>query len=215
MKQTTTSAKGKIFEIPDYTPEQRKEMLKPYAQKIGELVVIWNTLHDRLSHIFSHVLKASDRDKMAIAVWHSTENDYLQRKMLRAAAANATELKENERKAIVWLLNKIDESLRHSRNDAIHAPWILMSGIVDDQLKSWYAADLFSLNPHVKPLKWKDMLEELKDYEEFAGCLASYAGQLRRALNNPARYAWPDKPKLPHAHRTKSPKGFPHKNNAK
>ncbi len=146
MQKIITSAKGKQFEIPDYTPKQLKVMFRPYAEQIGFLVANWNTLHEHLPHVFSIILKTSDRDEMAMAIWHSTDSDFLQRKMLRSVVKNAKIAKE-KRDAILWIIDKIDESLRHRRNDAIHAPWIFMTGIVNDALSSWFAADLFSLNP--------------------------------------------------------------------
>lgn len=45
------------------------------------------------------------------AAWHAVENDYVQRKMLRAIVDKSTSLTDEQRAGILYVLNHIDESL--------------------------------------------------------------------------------------------------------
>jgi hypothetical protein len=113
------------------TEKQLKKAFKPYGINLGELVFIWNDLHHTLSSLFELVVKSPSR-KMGVSIWYSTDNDYAQRKKLRAAAQRATQFSESQRGDIVWMIDRIDDTLRHNRNDAIHAPLTFLQSLSDE-----------------------------------------------------------------------------------
>src|SRR5579862_6821487 len=65
----------------------------PYATAIGQLLLAWNDLHERLSSLFVMALGAGWVSR-PLAVWHSTRADHSKRQMLRAALA---ELSDSEK----------------------------------------------------------------------------------------------------------------------
>src|SRR5215813_10376154 len=102
-----TTADGKRFELKELTEGQRRRVFRPYALDIGYLVYSWNRLHDVLSVLFALVVQSTS-PKLAGAIWHSTDNDFSQRKMLRAAVETADHLADSQKKDILTVLNKID-----------------------------------------------------------------------------------------------------------
>jgi len=199
---------GTRHELKPVTAEEMLQVFQPYGAKLGFLVFIWNRLHDRLSQIFNIVVASPAKD-LGYGIWYSTDSDFAQRKMLRSAveiAKKESALTDRQAKDIMWILNHIDESLRHKRNDALHAPLGFTRGIVDKALSIWVEADWFSQNPRAKALRGKNLLTELDDYSNLATVLADFAAAIYGSLRSPAAHAWPDKPKLPHAHRKKNRK---------
>ena len=186
--------------------EYRKAM-RPYATAIGLLVISWNSLHRNLARLFEAILRCPAK-KMAMGVWYSTDSDYAQRKMLRAAVETAAHLSEAQKKSIVWTLNQIDDSLRHNRNDVIHAPLATIEGTADDPaaLVLTLMPDPESPSPRAISL-WKKtgstgLRKYLREQKALAHVLAVYTAKMCTAISNPANHAWPDKPKLQHAHRS-------------
>ena len=181
-----------------------KAAFRPYGLAIGEIVLHWNLLHDNLSQLFSTVT-GSPHAGLASAVWYSTDNDYQQRKMLRAATEKSARLTPLQRKDVLWLLNEIDDPLRHQRNDAIHAPLAALLG----DTKISIIASFASRNPRARSL-WRrsnvNLLPHLREQAKWTDILADYSLALVRSLHDDA-VPWPEKPRQPHAHRTKSRKG--------
>jgi hypothetical protein len=190
---------GKRYEVPERTPEELREIFRPCGTELGSLVYSWNRLHETLSALFEAIVK-SETPQLPLAIWHSTDNDSAQRKMLRAATEAAIHLPGNVKDRIVWILNTIDDPLRFKRNDALHAPLAFITGVVNDAVTTWVHADVFSASPRAKALREKNLIKEFKEYAEMAIMLAEHSGHLLKAIGDPT-YALPGKPSLPHAHR--------------
>src|SRR5436190_13627020 len=60
---------------------------------------------------------------------------------------------------VLWVLDQIDKKLRHQRNNALHAPLIIVTGVFDGAVRSWVEAHFNSLNPRAKPLRGKDLIQ--------------------------------------------------------
>jgi hypothetical protein len=129
---------------------ESRRLFKRYGTHIGYLAITWNRLHDNLSKIFVQVLK-SPSPKIASAVWFSTNSDFSQREMLRVAVPRASHLSTQQRESILWLLCQVEETLRYQRNDAIHAPLVLVKQLAKDAVAT-IQADMNSESPRVRNL---------------------------------------------------------------
>jgi hypothetical protein len=205
---------GKKHRARPPTNRQIETSLRPYALELGYLAIAWNELHDQLSHLFGSILKAQG-DLAAKAIWHATENDFVQRKMLRAliladgrSSLQPKVLSAKQAEDILWILNQIDEKLRHKRNNAIHAPMNVVQGVVDGKLTFWVEARFDPINPRSRPLRGKELISEFQDYTADADMLASYAYRIWMALRLPTGIGgptpWPDRPPSPRPHKMKS-----------
>ena len=183
-------------------PKVVRKMFRSYGTDIGHLAIAWNTLHETLSQLFEVVLR-SRSPKIGAAIWYSTDSDFSQRKMLRSATEHARHLTARQRSDILGMLDKIDNTLRHQRNNAMHAPLVLILSSPE----SWIEADPDSESPRAKALRGKDIRKEFRLCRDLAGVLSKYAHEMHRALTWPARYSWPEKPPLPHANQKKSRRG--------
>lgn len=206
---TITTGEGKRYSFKMLSPKASKTVLRPYSVQLGQLATAWNWLHHNLSSLFWLILRARN-EHFAQVIWHSTDSDFVQRKMLRAiiemdqkSMPIQRRLKPDQAKAIIYILNEIDNNLRHKRNNAVHAPLMVLTGVRDDGVKSWVEAHFNPLNPRAKPLRDKDLIQEFKDYTAHAEMLNRYAVQIWNALNYPGRFPWPDKPPVPQAHKKK------------
>jgi hypothetical protein len=193
------------------TKEELREAFAPYGESIGYLVYAWNELHDRLCQMFTLIVQSAS-PQLAAAIWYSTDSDYAQRKMLRAAVEKTTRLQNKQRADVLWVLSKIDETLRHGRNDAIHAPLAIYHTMSNDS--QTYRLDVnpnyFSDSPKVWSLHGKGNIKrEFDELSALADALSGYVGAIGLAIFQPELEPWPDKPSLPRAHRTKSRKESP------
>lgn len=170
------------------TPEERRKAIEPHVSAIGELVCSWNHLQEELAHLFWRVSKIPDGD-IAFTIWHSTPNDHAQRSMLRAAARVSLAANEKVLGAVTWLLDRIDNSLRHKRNDAVHAPLILAVGSGGITVIPRDCTN----NPRAASLEGKDIMKELIWYRETADALQHYCWQLNFVLTSP-QLPFPEKP---------------------
>jgi hypothetical protein len=64
-------------------------------------------------------------------------------------------------------------------------------------------ATLNPQNPRALPLQGKNLVEEFKTYAELTGVLSDYAARIANSLKYPGRFPWPEKPRLPQAHKKK------------
>ena len=192
--------------------------MRPYLAELGRLANAWNHLHHNLSSLFSLILRCPNA-YVGQALWHSLESDVLQRKMLRSlitaddlplpAAISHHQYKplltKFQAHEILYVLNEIDNNLRHKRNNAIHAPLILMSGINNKGVRSWAEAHFNTQNPRAKPLLGKDLIDEFRRYSEDLERLSTYANEMWLALNPfySPRHSWPERPPSPQAHKKK------------
>jgi len=191
------------------TPSATKTILRPYSVELGHLAAAWNQLHHNLSSLFTLILRSQNND-FSQAIWHATESDFTQRKMLRAIVETDKRLLPLRRhrvlsaaqaEEVLWVLDQIDKKLRHQRNNALHAPLIIVTGVFDGAVRSWVEAHFNSLNPRAKPLRGKDLIQEFRDYTEHTGVLLRYTTQIWNALSFPEQISWPDRPPLPQAHK--------------
>jgi hypothetical protein len=140
------TADGKEYPVKQPTPRQAKAVLRPYAVELGYLAATWNQLHHNLSSLFTLLLK-SKNERFAQVIWHATDSDFTQRKMLRAIIETdkkllpmARTLQPTHAAEILWILDQIDEKLRHKRNNALHAPPMVVTGVLDGRVRSWVEA---------------------------------------------------------------------------
>lgn len=193
-----------VLRFGNLTQEKRDELLQPYEIETGRLVWTWNHLQDSLSRLFWRTTGVSN-GALAYAIWHSTPSDLAQRKMLRAAAKVRYSAADDTAalEAIEWVLNKIDSSLVHNRNDAIHAPLIIeMTTEGNTRIKPHDMTN----NPRAASLEGKEILTEIIRYRETADVLRRYCNALFTALRPPRTGPLPERPVLPHAQHTKTSK---------
>jgi hypothetical protein len=201
---------GVNYPVQEMGPRTVRAALRPYALELGYLVAAWNTLHHNLSALFALILQPKNNET-AQAIWRSTENDFAQRKMLRAAididqniSKSKHALSSVQAQEILWLLNQIDETLRHKRNNAIHAPLMIFKGFYDGGRKTWVEAHFNDQNPRAKPLRDKDLIGEFRGYTDHTETLSRYATAIWYAIAAPGKHPWPERPLLPQAHKTKA-----------
>lgn len=105
--------------------EYEDEKLREVATDVGLVAMEWNSIHRRLSKIFSKVTGLSY--EVAFAIWNSIPNDKYQRDILKGAANEVYKDQEHNkiRKKINRLLDKIDK-IQNDRNSSIHAPFALL-----------------------------------------------------------------------------------------
>jgi hypothetical protein len=210
------SSDGKTYPYKAPSAREIKAAFRPFAHELGYLAVVWNQLHDNLLSVFIEVLAPSD-EFAAKALWYSSDSDFQQRKMLRALLDLDTQnlflrntvlprepkLQSFQREAIFWILNQIEKPLRHQRNNALHAPLMLMRGVADGAVIHWVEATLNPQNPRAVPLQGKNLVDEFKSYAELTRVLSDYASRIANSLRTPGRFPWPEKPPLPQAHKKK------------
>lgn len=201
---------GQRHPVRPLTRSRHRTIFRPYSTEIGHLATSWNQLHHNLSSIFTVILSAKHY-KYAEAIWYSTDSDFAQRKMLRSLIQvdqgllpYKRYLKPQQAEAILWILNQIDQKLRHDRNNAMHAPLVILTSIRDGGIHNSVEAHFSALNPRTKSLRGKDLLQEFREYAAHARMLARYSYEVWAGLGAPFwRASWPKKPKLPQAHRKK------------
>lgn len=201
---------GRRHPVKLLTPSRHKAIYRPYSAEIGHLATSWNQLHHYLSAVFATILRAGHQ-YYALAVWYSTDNDFAQRKMLRSVIQIDEGLEPAQRflkpyqsKDLLWLLNQIDDKLRHDRNNAMHAPLVTMAGLKDGRVRYRVEAIFSALNPRARSLHGKNLLQEFRVYAAHAKGLAHYASQIYLTLRTSDElHPWPDKPRSPQAHNKK------------
>jgi hypothetical protein len=183
--------------------------LRPYAVELGFLATAWNQLQQNLSSLFAELLEAKHHH-FALAIWHATDSDFTQRKMLHALIVAEEKMSRYQRtlssvqiEGLLWLLDQIDNKLRFKRNDALHAPLMVVRGVRNDAVRTWVETHFSPLNPRARPLRDKDLIQEFRDYTAHARVLAKYANDVWYALRFPEQRPWPDKPPLPQAYKNK------------
>jgi len=187
---------------------QLRRAFRPYAISLGELAFSWNSLHSHLADLFELVVKSPSR-RMGVSIWYSSDSDYAQRKMLRAAIEAASQFTAQQRADIRWVLDRIDEALRHSRNDAVHSPLTFIQSL--DDISIIRVIPDMSDNPRARSLwakarSFEDLNVLFKEAKALADVLDDYVTGIFRAILNPSERSWPTRPKLPNAHRKKGGK---------
>lgn len=169
--------------------------LQPYFLALGKVAHSWNHLHEELGKVFCAVTGLPLH--LGMGVWHKLKSDRSQRDILegaiqsRAVEDEWAENNPNALKGVTDLLHQV-QSLANKRNDAIHAPCLVISGIMYD---FEIAPMTFFGNKLAKNLHGKDILKEFEWYEKTADVLRDHAWRVRFALDSHG--PWPNKPQLP------------------
>jgi hypothetical protein len=182
---------------------------KPYVVAIGELILAWNDLHERLATLFAQAM-VNAKVKQSLAVWHNTRADMAKRKLLKAAIKNLaeTELKNRPKviKEIEWILEKAD-GLEGIRDDSAHVPLHATPLTILDWDNILAVRNIFDLKviPNIafgntKAIRLSGGAENLLSYFRYAKkrilILRDYAIAIDTAWMNP-QMPWPDRPPLP------------------
>jgi hypothetical protein len=175
---------------------------KPYVVAIGELILAWNDLHERLATLFAQAMVGSNV-KQSFGVWHKTRADNAKRNLLSAAITNLPdhELKKrpNVVKEIAWILEVADK-LEGLRDDSAHGPLTSTFGILERAFglsKPIVTPNTYFGNPRALRLnKNADILRDFKYAKRRILILRDYAIAIDTAWLN-AHIPWPDRPELP------------------
>lgn len=189
--------RGWSYTGPRYTEQQ----MVPYAVALGQLVLSWNDLHERLASLFWTTMGGGWIDR-PIAVWNSVNFDRARRGLLRAAVGSAAR-EQAEHPSLVddvkWLLDRCDE-LEEARNNAVHSPLLLVRIGIDHTraaaTRSRAVPDVLLRNPRALKLQQKDLLSEFRRVRASVLVLRDFAVRIDRALTADGA-VWPRRPTLP------------------
>jgi hypothetical protein len=162
-----------------------------YLLALGKVAHSWNLLHEALAQIFATLSNSDDR--VAFAIWYSTNSDRAQREMLRSTLEiRKPELKQpNAYDDLKWLLDKSD-GLSMDRNIAIHAPCsIAIAGHKLEMMSSF-----FNGHPLAAKLVGKNILAHFAWYEARSDTLLIFARKIYPSLSS-GGHSWPERPVLP------------------
>lgn len=101
---------ARTITIPD------EDAYRTHTARIGEIVYLWNALHDNLFMTFLNLF-GLDEYETAHGVWHAVQSDKVQREMLKNAAT--ARLKPRLRRLVHWVCKR-QEKLSCYRNDFVH-----------------------------------------------------------------------------------------------
>jgi hypothetical protein len=189
-----------------------EKQFQPYVKAIGQLLLAWNDLHERLSALFVMSMGGGWVDR-PLAIWHSVRNDYGKRNLLRSAILKLEDGQKAERphlvSEILWILDSANE-LEGFRDDSVHTPLHFsfediyavrdlyeLTDMTKLSSKRVYTDTVFQ-NPRAVRLdqKNKDLLIEYRYARERTLVLRDYAIALDYAWSG-ARIPWPGRPSLP------------------
>jgi hypothetical protein len=183
---------------------QVRDGCSPYLQELALVVIAWNELHVELSQLFC-VVAGFPNMVTGLQIWHSTENDRAQRKLLRESLSGGLQhlrrvkekgekFSDGARKDIEFILNKVD-SMSDARNNAIHSPYLFA---IEGRAITMQPFDFFG-SPRAKKLSGKDLLVEFRRQTETATVLSAFAQSVRLGLYLDPDPGWPRRPTLPAA----------------
>jgi hypothetical protein len=203
-------------------PRFTESHFEPYAKAIGQLLLAWNDLHERLATLFVSAMGGGWVDR-PLAVWHGNRADGGKRAMLKAAISNLTESETNSRPKLVaeiaWILD-VAQQLEGIRDDSAHTPLhagtynILTSDnlLTVGNILSFGTTQIFPdtvfKNPRAMRLDQgnKNLLGEFRYARERITILRDYAIAIDAAWSN-AHLPWPDRPALPDRSPNRQSKG--------
>ena len=171
----------------------------PYLHELALVVIAWNGLHLELSQLFCTVAGIQDM-ATGLRIWHSTDNDRAQRKLLREAIrgdlrhlprvkAKGEAFAEKAKKDIDYILEKADE-ISGPRNDAIHSPYLFETNKNQITMRAF---DFF-MSPRAKAQSTKDLLAEFQKQRNTASALSAFSQGIRLALYLTPEPPWPIRP---------------------
>lgn len=171
----------------------------PYVRAIGQLLLAWNDLHERLLMLFIPAIGADllfDGERIS-AIWHSIRQDNSKRKALRAAInrlpADDYEGRDKLVDEICWVLDMTDK-LEGLRDDAAHTP---LHSALPRSTKMVFPNKGYG-NPRAMRIldKKQDVLTEYSYAYKRILMLRDYVIAIDFAWRNP-QLPWPDRPQLP------------------
>ena len=188
-------------------PQFTEEYFAPYAAAIGQLLLAWNDLHERLGTLFATLL-GEDSIGRSLILWHSVRNDIGKRRLLRATLGTLSEEERSKRPQLVeeaeWILDRADK-LEGMRDDSAHTP-LLFTTLdflstpdvlsVPDILESRVTPHAGFHNPRALRMTEKDLLIEYEYARGRMTTLRDYVIAIDAAWSN-APLPWPGRPHLP------------------
>ncbi len=176
----------------------------PYLHELALVVLAWNDLHLELSRLFCVVAGISDM-ATGLRIWHSTDSDRAQRKLLREALRGNLQhlprVKNKEEKFSTRAVNDIEcilkkvDSMSGASNNAIHSPYLFA---IEGEAITMQPFDFF-MSPRAKELSGKDLLLEFRKQRETFSALSAFTQSVRLAFYLIPEPAWPMRPTLPTA----------------
>jgi hypothetical protein len=200
-------------------PRFTEPVFQSYVRSIGQLLLAWNDLHERLATLFVAAMGAGWVDRY-LAVWHEVRSDKTKREMLQVAIARLPDSEKAGREKIVaeitWILDHA-KPLEGLRDDAAHTPLrYLFAGLTTDIRNAFISPSTSFQNPRAIRLeqKGKSLLTEYQYARERLVVLRDYAIAIDAAWGN-GRLPWPDRPDLPDRKPTRRSKGRVSRRNRK
>lgn len=192
----------------------------PYTRSIGELLLAWNDLHERLAVLFvlsmglEHLAQSS-------ALWHEMRSDAGKRLLLDVAINNMGAKQIGEHKTLVsdinWILKQAKQ-LEGYRDDAAHTPFdyirpvewreLFRALVGEDPPDPAVVPNTSFANPRALRLKKNkpEMLIEYRYARERILVLRDYALAIEQAWGI-GPLPWPDRPDLPERRPIRRSKG--------
>jgi hypothetical protein len=191
---------------------------KPYTSAIGQFVLAWNDLHEKLGLLFVAILVIEQRGSQAdiddhaflerwSGLWSAPANDRPKRDLLRALLNPFIEFDFRHRPRFVedisWVLDKTI-ALEGLRNDAVHAPltWIgknLVLRLLTGTGELDIVPNVTLGNQRALSLAKKDHQELAKEFRwgrDTALALRDFTDGLHAAVSY-AHNPWPRRPSMP------------------
>ncbi len=186
---------------------------KPYVTGIGQFVLAWNDLHERLGVLF-WTLMGIRKANRAMGIWNASYLDRPKREILKAAICTIDEDQQARHPKLIddglWLL-KHTENLEDTRNNIVHSPLFLLRetplALVANIKTGVVPNEMFG-NTRAARLSQKDLLAEYLWARDFALTLRDFAVFVDTALTEAAT-PWPDRPQLPNREQRKNRRNQP------
>jgi hypothetical protein len=189
-----------------------------HALALGQAVMAWNYLHERLGGLFCAAL---DGHSIPSEIWYSSSYDRPRRDMLlgllRAGFVEKisphNELASLEIEWIVKEANKLEDV----RNDIVHTPILYIDDELAEllQIKAGISTHDWGGHPRAVRLAPKDLLIEFRWFRDRCLVLADYATKFFMFKWPHGNVAWPDRPQLPTREDQKNRQGHSRRRRAK
>lgn len=196
--------------------KERRRLYRPVESALGKIALAWNELHHALSYLF---IKFTKLDSVqGLAIWNCLLIDRAQRELLRAAAENCKDLDPSKLKDVLWLCDQVNK-LSNDRNDALHAPFVILYNHRTNGPPSLTPRWFFG-NPRAKSLignldgalENPDVTKKLILCRLKAEVLNEYASDMSFSGE---RRPWPERPVLPTLGQTRTRKAKSRRKSAK
>jgi hypothetical protein len=182
---------------------------RPYVLAIGQFLLAWNDLHERLSTLFAQA--QATNAKQSLAIWAKTRNDKAKRSLLEAAIEHLPEstIKRHPHlaKEIAWIL-KVANSLEEFRDDAAHGPLrassanianfydALVRGVLPKEIEVTPNTAFGNTRAIRLDKDSRNLLRDIRYAKARTLILRDYVIALDTVWLNPYM-PWPDRPELP------------------